>query len=86
MNLGRFARNMMMSGAFVAVFGIAYLLDCRHKNHGLAWEAQDRCWFTAGTIMGIGGSAGTGYLIGYNTYNPSLRDPGRTERTDTPIQ
>jgi hypothetical protein len=65
----------LLKGASTAaiVFGAVYLVDCRltDKEPG----GRDRCYFTAGTLMGLGGMSGVGYAIGYNTLNPALRKP-----------
>lgn len=83
---GVIAKTLFTSGAsLVIVFATAYLVDCRWNTRG-PWNGQDRCWLTAGSMMGIGGMGGAGYYLGYNTYNPNLRDPKRTEQTDTPLQ
>jgi hypothetical protein len=81
-------KGMLTSGATVAfLFGLGYLLDCRFNTRG-GWESQDRCWLTAGSMMGVGGGTGLGFALGYNTYNPTLREPDgrgrRTEPTDQP--
>ena len=51
-----------------AVAGAGYILDCRLSG-GKATE----CWLTGLPIMGIGGAAGGGFKVGYETYNPKLR-------------
>jgi hypothetical protein len=65
----------LLKGASTAaiVFGAVYLVDCRltDKDPG----GRDRCYFTAGTLMGLGGMSGVGYAVGFNTFNPALRKP-----------
>jgi hypothetical protein len=86
LNVSVFAKALLNTGTSLClVFGTAYLVDCRWNTRG-PWDAQDRCWLTAGSMMGIGGMGKAGYMLGYNTYNPSLRDPSRTEQTDAPLQ
>jgi len=73
----------VLKGASTAaiLFGAVYLLDCRltDKDPG----GRDRCYFTAGTLMGLGGMSGVGYAVGFNTYNPSLRRPEEDATTAT---
>lgn len=54
------------------IFGLGYLVDCRVVS---SQQSSAHCWITAGAIAGVGGAGTVGYRLGYNTYNPALRDP-----------
>ena len=74
----------MWAAAGVAAIGLtyrtAYIVDCRLSGGGLA-----TCW-TAGPLVvsvdeliKVAGALGVGGWLGFNTYNPSLRDPRRPD-------
>ena len=56
------------------VFGAIMTIDCR--SWAKTWEQAQSCYFTGGSVMGLGGmgKAASGmFLAGYGTYNPALR-------------
>jgi hypothetical protein len=62
-----------VSGACSAaiIFGGIYLIDCRISARNA--DQVDRCYFTAGPLMGIGIAGRGAFSVGYNTLNPALR-------------
>jgi hypothetical protein len=55
------------------VFGAIMTIDCR--GWAKTWEQAQSCYFTGGSVMGLGGmgKAASGmFLAGYGTYNPAL--------------
>lgn len=75
----------------VAVIGLAwrtaYVVDCRRSGGAL-----EACWergplaislddaMKLATVLGAGGAAG--WIGGFNTYNPALREPTRPRDPD----
>ena len=61
-----------------ALAGAGYILDCR-----LSGNKATECWLTGLPIMGIGGAAGGGFKVGYETYNPKLRKKNETAQNQS---
>lgn len=53
------------------IAGGAYIIDCRRAGGEL-----DKCWLTGLPIAGLGGAAGGGFRVGFETFNPALRRRG----------
>jgi hypothetical protein len=59
----------VMTGSLLAVIaGSIYIADCRASGGEV-----DKCWLTGLPIAGLGGAAGGGFRMGYETLNPALR-------------
>jgi hypothetical protein len=76
--LGSGARLLNTASSLAVLIGAIYLVDCRTAARGA--DAIDRCYFTALPIMGIGAAGKGGYLAGYHTYNPALRQRSDKDR------
>jgi hypothetical protein len=59
----------VLTGSVLSVVGgIGYIIDCR-----LDGGPVEQCWLTGLPIAGIGAGIGSGYKVGFETLNPSLR-------------
>lgn len=77
--------NMLGAASALAfIFGAIMTIDCRQwaKN----WDQAESCYFSGGSVMGIGGlgkAASSMFVAGYNTLNPSLRTKRDDDRPDS---
>lgn len=71
------ASLLQSASALAVLIGGIYLVDCRVSAKGS--DAVDRCYFTALPLMGVGVAGRGGFSVGYNTLNPSLRQPEEEE-------
>lgn len=66
------AKIVGTASSLTVLIGAIYLVDCRVSAKGM--DAIDRCYLSALPMMGLGAGVGGGWLAGFNTYNPALRE------------
>jgi hypothetical protein len=75
-------KAVSVAGVVAITLGIAYTLDCRRYARGV--EQLQSCYAFGGSIAGVGvgfsGARSSGFEQGFNTYNPSLRQPAAQRR------
>jgi hypothetical protein len=75
-------KAISVAGVVAVVLGVAYTLDCRRFASGV--EHLQSCYAFGGSIAGVGvgfsGARSSGFEQGFNTYNPSLRQPTTQRR------
>lgn len=67
------AKLVGTASSLAVLVGTVYLVDCRLSARGAGLDAIDRCYLSALPMMGLGAAGSTGWLAGYNTFNPALR-------------
>lgn len=65
------AKIVGTASSLTVLVGAIYLVDCRVSAKGI--DAIDRCYLSALPMMGLGVGVGGGFMAGYQTYNPALR-------------
>lgn len=80
---GGAAQVVTTGSVLAALMGAVYTIDCRIMA-GNNYEKATNCYLVGLPLMGIGVAGRSGFKVGYDTYNPTLKRPEDEEKPAKP--